>query len=93
MNQGFFFAKLDQIPNFFSKSPERKQAIEVSVPSGSRTRWNYSTRTVCKVAMNLDELVDGFKSIINSSDSFVLLTISAAANCIKALEDTNFFFG
>ena len=87
-----FFAKLDQIPNFFSKSPERKQAIEVSVPSGSRTRWNYSTRTVCKVAMNLDELVDGFKSIINSSDSFGLPTISAAANCIKTLEDKKFLF-
>ena len=87
-----FFAKLDQFPNFFSKSPERKQAFEVSVPSGSRTRWNYSSRTVCKVAMNLDELLNGFKSIVNSSDCYGLPTISAASNCIKTLEDNKFLF-
>ena len=63
-----------------------------SIPLGSRTRWNYSSRTVCKVAMNLDELVNGIKSFINSSDSFGLPTISAAANCIKTLEDKKFIF-
>ena len=87
-----FFAKLDQIPNFFCKSPERKDAIEVSVPSVPRTRWYYSSRTVCRVATNLEELLNGFKSIVNSSDCYGLPTISAAANCIKTLEDKKFLF-
>ena len=87
-----FFAKLDQIPNFFSKSPERKNAMEVSVPSGSKTRWNYSSRTVLKVSMNLNELLTGFKSIIDRSDCYGLPTISAAENCIKTLEDKKFRF-
>ena len=75
MNQGPFFAKFDQIPNFFSKSPERKQAIEVSVPSSSGTQWNYSSSTLCKAAMNLDELINGFKPIISSSDYFCQQTL------------------
>ena len=39
-----FFSKLDRIPTFFSKSPERKRATEVFVPSGFKTRWNYNSR-------------------------------------------------
>ena len=42
--------------------------------------------------MNLDKLIGGFKLIINSPYSYCLLAISAAANCIKTLEDKKFLF-
>ena len=54
--------------NFYFKSPVRKQAMEASVPSGSRTRCCYSSGTVCKVAMKLNELLTALKSIIDCSD-------------------------
>ena len=34
-----FFVKFDQIP-FFSKSSERRRAVEENAPSGCKIRWN-----------------------------------------------------
>ena len=42
--------------------------------------------------MNLDELINGFKPIISSSDYYGLQTNSAAVNCIKTLEIKKFIF-
>ena len=87
-----FFAKLDQIPTFFSKSPERKRAMVKSIPSGSKTRWNYNSRTVCSVANNLSDLLTGFESITNNTDRYGYSTIAAAENCLKTLRDEKFLF-
>ena len=87
-----FFAKLDQIPSFFSKSPERRRAVKVIVPSGSKTRWNYNSKTVQRVSISKNELLTGFNKVINNQDSFGFSTIAAAENCIKILNDENFNF-
>ena len=54
-----FFAKLDQMPSFFSKSPERRRAFEVNDTSGSKTRWNYNSKSVLKVSIMKNELLTG----------------------------------
>ena len=59
-----FFAKLDQIPTFFSKSPERRRAVEVNVPSGCKTRWNYNSKTVCNVAERKNDLLRGLSILL-----------------------------
>ena len=87
-----FFAKLDQIPTFFSKSPERRRAVEVNVPSGCKTRWNYNSKTVCKVAETKNDLLKGFEYFVNNTDCYGFSTIAAAENCIRVLNDEKFNF-
>ena len=47
-------------------------------PTNVPLRWNYSARTVCKVAMNLDELINGIKPINYSSDCYLPIAYAAA---------------
>ena len=87
-----FFAKLDQIPSFFSKSPDRRSAVELNIPSGSKTRWNYNSKTVLRVSLNRQELLTGFNIFVDNPERFGFSTIAAAENCIRALNDDDFNF-
>ena len=87
-----FFAKLDQIPSFFSKSPDRISAVELNIPSGSKTRWNYNSKTVLRVSLNRQELLTGFNIFVDNPERFGFSTIAAAENCIRALNDDDFNF-
>ena len=87
-----FFAKLDQIPSFFSKSPDRRSAVELNIPSGSKTRWNYNSKTVLRVSLNRQELLSGFNIFVDNPERFGFTTIAAAENCIRALNDDDFNF-
>ena len=87
-----FFAKLDQIPSYFSKSPDRRSAVELNIPSGSKTRWNYNSKTVLRVSLNRQELLTGFNIFVDNPERFGFSTIAAAENCIRALNDDDFNF-
>ena len=90
--KNLFLAKLDKIPTFFSKSPEIRRVVELNVPSGWKTRWNYNSKTVCKVAERKIELLKGFGYFVSNTDCYGFSTIAAAENCIRLLNDEKFSY-
>ena len=64
----------------------------MNIPSGSKTRWNYNSKTVLRVSLNRQELLTGFNIFVDNPERFGFSTIAAAENCIRALNDDDFNF-
>ncbi|XP_046391429.1 zinc finger MYM-type protein 1-like [Ischnura elegans] len=66
-----FFANLQEVCTFFSQSSQRADILDEIVgkrlPSGSSTRWNYNSRSVLVVHQNIQELIECFEKIEETS--------------------------
>lgn len=90
-----FFANLNAIPAFFSRSPQRSSVLNSCVakriPSGGATRWNFKSRTVNVVHEKKDALIECFEILMNSETSSNI-TIREAHALLKNLQDPEFSF-
>lgn len=89
-----FFGNLQEIPGFFSNSPQRievlAQLVQRRVPHGAPTRWNFNIRTVNMVFEHRESLIECMENI---EDSFDNTTVCGSASSIRRmLLDENFIF-
>lgn len=89
-----FFGNLQDIPGFFSNSPQRVEVLNKivsrKIPHGSTTRWNFNIRTINVVFENRESLIECMEEIV---ENFTQTTVCSAANSIRrTLQDPVFVF-
>lgn len=89
-----FFGNIQEIPAFFSNSPQRINVLDAVVgkriPHGTPTRWNFNIRTINVVYENRENLIDCMEAI---EETFLNTTVCSAASSIRRmLQDSIFIF-
>lgn len=92
-----FFKTLSGIPNFFSHSSKRVNALAESevtkrFPSIANTRWNYNSRIVNTVNENQTQLIGFFEGIVEDPDSWDTEAFITAKGYVSSLKDFDFAF-
>ncbi len=91
-----FFAELEHISTYFSRSPERLRVLKKHIdthnsriPRPSSTRWNFKSRLVKTVAEHKDEIIAACEEIQEKSN---LNDTAKASGVCRTLKDENFLF-
>ncbi|KAK4875694.1 hypothetical protein RN001_012116 [Aquatica leii] len=88
-----FFGDLNEIPAFFSHSPQRvavlDQIVGRKMPRSIPTRWNFNIRTVNIVYEYRDCIIECMEQLKDDSNA---LTCRQASGIRRILQDSNFTF-
>ena len=87
-----FFATIDGISSFFSKSPKRTAAIEKvkRIGAPSNTRWTYRTRALKTLVTDYEVYRGFFRSLLEQNESWDVTAVQNAAGFENTLKRTNF---
>ena len=93
-----FFATLDRLHSFFTRSPNRLASLEkfaerrITIQAPSRTRWTYRSRALNALVEDYLYLVEFFMNITENRRDWDGHTIQSALGFVSTMKEKSFVF-